>query len=384
MAAPISEARLIANRKNAQLSTGPKTVEGKTRSRANAVKHGLTGAGIALPTEDAAAIEARFLEMQEDFGPTSIAGALLIRLAAFMSVRIDRAGQHEAAVLAMAQRHATTEFELARLAEVDRLFDTIETNPREHHRRLQTTVEGVDRLLAALGGVRAQVESGHFKKWSLADRNKVDHLLGGSFTSFPMSRCDVILFALRGNLAHIPAIEQDQMPKDDEARDKYLANELILLVDVECDRLVAVRASIDQAVVTADRLDAARRATLPPTPESILFKKYEAAAISTFLRALRDFQKLEATVPEVEPTQPEPEPTQPDTEPTQPDAEPAVATASPAPDPLVATPQSVAATEPVAVPVVAAPVISNEAKPEAMEINPNYNPRIFNYPTREY
>ncbi len=38
---PISEARLRANRQNAQKSTGPKTARGKAYSRRNALKHGL-------------------------------------------------------------------------------------------------------------------------------------------------------------------------------------------------------------------------------------------------------------------------------------------------------------------------------------------------------
>ena len=38
---PISEARLRANRQNAQKSTGPKTARGKGHSRRNALKHGL-------------------------------------------------------------------------------------------------------------------------------------------------------------------------------------------------------------------------------------------------------------------------------------------------------------------------------------------------------
>ena len=63
-----SPARIAANRKNAQQSTGPKTPEGKARSRANALEHGMAGTGIALPTEDRALIEARFLGLRGD-GP---------------------------------------------------------------------------------------------------------------------------------------------------------------------------------------------------------------------------------------------------------------------------------------------------------------------------
>src|SRR5205823_3102764 len=46
-----SEARIQANRKNAQRSTGPKTASGKERSRRNALKHGLTGEGTVLPED---------------------------------------------------------------------------------------------------------------------------------------------------------------------------------------------------------------------------------------------------------------------------------------------------------------------------------------------
>ncbi|HEX4164888.1 MAG TPA: hypothetical protein VHZ55_05385, partial [Bryobacteraceae bacterium] len=39
----VSEARLAANQANAQLSTGPRTEEGKARSSANAITTALTG-----------------------------------------------------------------------------------------------------------------------------------------------------------------------------------------------------------------------------------------------------------------------------------------------------------------------------------------------------
>ncbi len=45
-------AQLAANRANAQLSSGPTTPEGKQKVSLNAVKTGLTGATVLLPTDD--------------------------------------------------------------------------------------------------------------------------------------------------------------------------------------------------------------------------------------------------------------------------------------------------------------------------------------------
>jgi hypothetical protein len=47
-----SDARLRANRRNAQKSTGPKTAEGKGRSALNATRHGILSQVIHLPEEE--------------------------------------------------------------------------------------------------------------------------------------------------------------------------------------------------------------------------------------------------------------------------------------------------------------------------------------------
>jgi hypothetical protein len=47
-----SDARLRANRRNAQKSTGPKTAEGKGRSALNATRHGILSQVIYLPAEE--------------------------------------------------------------------------------------------------------------------------------------------------------------------------------------------------------------------------------------------------------------------------------------------------------------------------------------------
>ena len=49
-----SDQQIEANRRNAQLSTGPRSAEGKARVALNAVRHGLSGKQMVLPGEDPA------------------------------------------------------------------------------------------------------------------------------------------------------------------------------------------------------------------------------------------------------------------------------------------------------------------------------------------
>ena len=53
-----TDLQLIANRENAQHSTGPRTPDGKKRSSLNAMRHGLTGQVIVMPYEDLEAYNA--------------------------------------------------------------------------------------------------------------------------------------------------------------------------------------------------------------------------------------------------------------------------------------------------------------------------------------
>jgi hypothetical protein len=107
---PASEARILANQANAAKSTGPRTPEGKERSRANALKHGMTGEGIVLPNEDAAEVERRLAAFQDELKPTGEVGRALVRRAAVLSVRMDRGVSQETAALSERVRRAEADF----------------------------------------------------------------------------------------------------------------------------------------------------------------------------------------------------------------------------------------------------------------------------------
>ena len=64
-----SSARQSANTSNAQLSTGPRTPEGKTRSAQNARKHGLTAREVVIGPEDRAEFDALLADFEADVAP---------------------------------------------------------------------------------------------------------------------------------------------------------------------------------------------------------------------------------------------------------------------------------------------------------------------------
>src|SRR4249919_2620999 len=71
-------AQLAANRANAQHSTGPRSVEGKSASRFNALKHGVDAATIALPGEDPAAYQALADAYDETYRPETVMHRFLL------------------------------------------------------------------------------------------------------------------------------------------------------------------------------------------------------------------------------------------------------------------------------------------------------------------
>ncbi|MDQ1469914.1 MAG: hypothetical protein QOJ99_1394 [Bryobacterales bacterium] len=87
----ISEAQLEANRQNAQKSTGPRTEEGKKRSRINATRHGLTGQFHAFSHEDKIAFDEHCTNLMADFKPETYREKLLAMSIAEDMWRLNRA-----------------------------------------------------------------------------------------------------------------------------------------------------------------------------------------------------------------------------------------------------------------------------------------------------
>jgi hypothetical protein len=101
--------RAEINRRNAQKSTGPRTAEGKDRSRFNAVKHGLNAKTLVLPGEDADALQRRSEAWTADLAPRNDVEQYLVDRAVQVSWQLDRADRVEVARLASVIREAPEE-----------------------------------------------------------------------------------------------------------------------------------------------------------------------------------------------------------------------------------------------------------------------------------
>src|SRR3982751_1591561 len=98
------ERRLAANRANARRSTGPKTPEGKAKSSLNAVKTGLTGRTVLLPTEDAAQYKAHVKRFQEELQPVGALETAVVQSLADTQWRLNRIPSLESGLLALGRK----------------------------------------------------------------------------------------------------------------------------------------------------------------------------------------------------------------------------------------------------------------------------------------
>jgi hypothetical protein len=108
-----SSSRLAANRANAQLSTGPKTEDGKAKSAKNALKTALTGRTVLLPDDDADRYERHLRQYRKAYEPVGERECELVQSLADTTWRVDRIpGLEEALYVKGANELAATVAEL--------------------------------------------------------------------------------------------------------------------------------------------------------------------------------------------------------------------------------------------------------------------------------
>ena len=172
----VSEARLAANRRNALLSTGPKTADGKERSRANALKHGLC-ATVCVP-EDLKLVSAREADLHDALRPQNQYQARLVEHVAIWSVRIDRCERMERRVRDKSSLRAELFWEDDRKLEVEVLGGQLHHRPAQVVETLRRTPQGCDWLIGrwAMLSYSANVHPNH--EWDAGQITLAFDLMG--------------------------------------------------------------------------------------------------------------------------------------------------------------------------------------------------------------
>ena len=94
-----SENAVVANRNNAQSSTGPTTAKGKAVVRYNALQHGLRAEHLLLPDEDPDALDALQAGLQAEMQPEGVLQSTLFELILSKLWRLQRVSRAETAQL---------------------------------------------------------------------------------------------------------------------------------------------------------------------------------------------------------------------------------------------------------------------------------------------
>ena len=100
-----STLQIEANRRNAQLSTGPRSLRGKSVSRLNALKHGLTAQQVVLFDEATEDFEAFVHEIVATMKPKNAVESLLAERVALCAWRLRRCYRIEAAMFENVRRN---------------------------------------------------------------------------------------------------------------------------------------------------------------------------------------------------------------------------------------------------------------------------------------
>jgi hypothetical protein len=108
-ATTVSDAQLAANRANAQLSSGPKTGHGKLASSHNALKTGLTGRTILLPSDDVAAYQSLVSLINHKFAPANGIEKHLVQTIADTEWRLLRIPTLESGLYALGRMELAAE-----------------------------------------------------------------------------------------------------------------------------------------------------------------------------------------------------------------------------------------------------------------------------------
>ena len=218
-----TERQIEANRRNAGLSTGPRSEEGKARSRGNATRHGLAAGAEAEVAEarESEAFRARRAAWGAEFRPSGVAGEWALDRAVAASLRIERCERAVDELADSGARRARLAWDEDREVEAATLAGGLARSPSLVARKLAATYQGVRLLIEAWFGLAAGL-TGEEPGWTEADCSKALDLLG---VPADLRRGLTAIDDADGGdpLAHRRALVADELDRLEALRDGALA-----------------------------------------------------------------------------------------------------------------------------------------------------------------
>jgi hypothetical protein len=266
---------IAANRRNVEKSLGPNTEEGKARSRENALKHGLAGAGVVLPDDETQAVRQRMGEWRAGYEPASAEEEWLFTQVVVSSVRLDQCVRQEAELRANMARRARVCWNDDRRLAAEETAAGLARKPALIARRLRRSKQGCDWLLErwqALGQVLERTG-----EWTEAQTALAFDLLGTPHE-------------FRGG------------------RPWACADSAASLVAREVAALETLQAAGLAAIDDDERAAATEGLEIEPSRPLTLLKRYEAACLRRLHWAQKQLRFRFASASTTEPAAPTPEP----------------------------------------------------------------------------
>ena len=134
---------------------GPKTLEGKNKSRCNALKHGLTATLLTLPDENAEDIQAHVDLWLNSCQPETAVEASTVSQAAVAMLQLNRFHKAQQAITADQTRYAASHWDQERKTRLDMALIRLANDPRSAIRELKSFGLGVRWLLKRWRELRA-------------------------------------------------------------------------------------------------------------------------------------------------------------------------------------------------------------------------------------
>jgi len=313
-----TDKQIKANRRNAKLSTGPITAEGKAKSSRNALKHGFT-ANEAISPEEAVRMENRLNtwtnSAARDNDPLKID---LLRQAVRSYHKVDRIHDCDDAEAARRSRNSEALWNREQAQFVVENVGKLDKEPMVAAYALESTVAGCDWMIGVIEGWHSSLELGQWNedghklfrkllKFDASDptgsRRVPDLWFDKLFKYDKLARyCNTPIAELPWEIRVMTVAKLDQANKHDDALFKRLHEEVKPLADKyeqvmlgELARLRVVREKL-MPLEVLDREQAKIRAMVdysPSAKQRARYLKDAERALFGFLGQVREMWKLE-------------------------------------------------------------------------------------------